>query len=302
MSSRVAFEAHVFVGVEHDVAFFGFERDRNDLRLEVAALDRLRAARRWRFERELVLRLAADAVFLRDVFGGDAHVDRLERVVQRAEHHVDHVRVAHALAPACGGQRVRRAAHVFGAAADGHLGVAELDALRGGHDRLQSRAAQAVDGQRRRLLRDSRRRSRRRAPCTCRAARCGSRCRTRRARLRCPTRWRAPALRAPAPPSLVGGTSFRLPPNPRWRCARRLPPLRPVASLAPLPVSENLQDDLTSAGRASWRVAVSPPAAVRRSRVKESAPPRRSLAWTAPRRRSRNVPPQKDRRPQRCAR
>ena len=108
-----------------------------------------------RFERERVLRFTRDLVFARDVLGGHAHMDRLERVVQRADHHVDEARVAHALTEARGRHGVRRAAHVFRAAADRDVGVAEQHALRGRHDRLQARAAQTVHGQCRRMLRDA---------------------------------------------------------------------------------------------------------------------------------------------------
>ena len=108
-----------------------------------------------RFERERVLRFARDLVLARDILGGDAHMDRLERVVQRAEHHVDETRIAHALTKARSRHGIRCAAHVFRATGDCDIGVAEQHALRGRNDSLQARAAQTVDGQRRRMLRDA---------------------------------------------------------------------------------------------------------------------------------------------------
>jgi hypothetical protein len=54
-----------------------------------------------------------------------------------------------------GGQRVRSARHVLGAAADGDVGIAEHDRLRGRDDRLQAAAAQPVQRQAGRPLIDA---------------------------------------------------------------------------------------------------------------------------------------------------
>ncbi|MNT33462.1 hypothetical protein D3C72_1693910 [compost metagenome] len=104
-----------------------------------------------RFQRGLVLLRARDVVFLGDVLGGHAHVDAVEGIVQRAQHHVDQAGIAHARAPAGRRRQVRRAAHALDAAADGRVGIAQQDGLRGADDGLQAGAAQAVDGQRRRV-------------------------------------------------------------------------------------------------------------------------------------------------------
>ena len=72
--------------------------------------------------------------------------------MQRAHHHVDHFAVAHARAKARGQAGVGRAAHVFSAATNGHVGVAQQDALAGRDDGLQARTAQAVDVEGRRAL------------------------------------------------------------------------------------------------------------------------------------------------------
>jgi len=72
--------------------------------------------------------------------------------VQRADHHVDHLGVAHARAEACGQAGIGRAAHDLGAGADGNVGVAEQNRLAGADDGLQARAAQAVDVEGRRVL------------------------------------------------------------------------------------------------------------------------------------------------------
>ena len=129
-------------GVGH-IAFFAFEHDRHDLVLEAAfqggALGAVVA-----FDRQCVLHFAGDAVLGSHVFSGHAHVDVVERVVQRADHHVDHLGVAHACAKAGGQAGVRCAAHVFCTAANGDVTVTQQDGLAGADDGLQARAAQAV--------------------------------------------------------------------------------------------------------------------------------------------------------------
>jgi len=101
---------------------------------------------------QAVLVFARDAPLGGDVLGRHAHVDVVEGVVQGADHHVDHLEVAHARAPAAGEARVGCAAHHLRAAADGHVGIAQLDGLCGRHDGLQARAAQAVHVERGRAL------------------------------------------------------------------------------------------------------------------------------------------------------
>ena len=91
-----------------------------------------------RFQCQRVLVAAGDLVAFRQVLGGFAHMDVVERVVQRGQHHVDHRRVAHARAPAHALRDVRRAAHALGATADGDVGIAKHDGLRRRHDRLQA--------------------------------------------------------------------------------------------------------------------------------------------------------------------
>ena len=96
-------------------------------------------------EREAVLVLTGHLVLGGDIFGGHAHVDHIEGIVQGTDHHVDGLAVAHAGAPAGRRQQVGAAAHRFGAAANGSVGVAQQDALGGRNDGLQAAAAQAVD-------------------------------------------------------------------------------------------------------------------------------------------------------------
>ena len=136
-------------------ALLRLQLDRHDLLVEQALLLRARRAP-VRLDRELVLLLAADAVRLGEVLRRDAHVDLVERVGEAADDRVDHLRVAHARAPAGVRHPVGAAAHRLGAAGDGDVGIARRDRLRGGHDRLHAGAAQAVDRERGHLLRDAR--------------------------------------------------------------------------------------------------------------------------------------------------
>ena len=101
-------------------------------------------------DRELVLLLARDRVFLGHVLGGDAHVVLVVDVPQAVDdHRVDQLRVAHAKAVARAVQHVRRRAHVLLAARDHDVRVAAGDGLRAQHRRLEAGAADLVDGHRR---------------------------------------------------------------------------------------------------------------------------------------------------------
>ncbi|MNQ53316.1 hypothetical protein D3C85_673530 [compost metagenome] len=64
--------------------------------------------------------------------------------MEDAVHVVDGAAIAEASAPAQVGQDERAAAHALRAGADGDVGIAQQDGLRGGNDRLQTRSAQAV--------------------------------------------------------------------------------------------------------------------------------------------------------------
>jgi hypothetical protein len=77
-----------------------------------------------------------------------AFVHGIERVGQRADHHVGHAGVAHARTPASRGRGVGGAAHRLGATTDREVGIAEHDQLGRRDDRLQAGAAEAVHGQR----------------------------------------------------------------------------------------------------------------------------------------------------------
>ncbi|MNM90241.1 hypothetical protein D3C81_1024910 [compost metagenome] len=136
--------AHMLVAGEADHAFARLQLHRNDLLLEIAFGNGPRGAA-LAFQGEGILLFTADAIARGDVFRGDTHVGLLPGVVEDAVHVVDGAAIAEARAPAQAGQDERAAAHALRAGADGDVGIAQQDGLGGGNDRLQTRAAQAVD-------------------------------------------------------------------------------------------------------------------------------------------------------------
>ena len=145
--------ARAFVGIERDVHRFRFravrgavrarfknrvaDGHRHDLVLEFARRDR-----RQRFlvarEREFVGLLPRDAVFLREIFGRQAHVDvGVRKIVHQPRIRRDFV-AAHG-----------NHAHGFGAAGDGNVALPGHDSLGGDGDGLQARRTKPVDGHRR---------------------------------------------------------------------------------------------------------------------------------------------------------
>ena len=139
----------MFVGGIGHVTLLALEDDRHDLVLEVAGFGGTLGAV-VAFDGERILHLARDAVFGRHVLRRHAHVDGVERVVQRTDHHVDHLAVTHAGTPARAQAGIGTTAHVLGAAANGNVGVAQQNRLAGRNDGLQAGAAQTVDVERRR--------------------------------------------------------------------------------------------------------------------------------------------------------
>ena len=100
-----------------------------------------------RVQRELVLLLARDAVFFRDVLAGDAHVVVVVNVPQAVVHHgVDDLRIAQTISFARLRQKIGSVGHRFHAAGDDDGTVFGLDRLRRECDCFQSGAANLVDG------------------------------------------------------------------------------------------------------------------------------------------------------------
>ena len=122
--------AEVLILLEHHVALAALDRHGHDLVLEAVLgpgpFDAVVA-----FHGQLVLVFAADIPLGCHVFGGDAHVRAFKRIGQRAHHHVHHLAVAHACAPAGGEAGIRAAAHVLCAAANGHVAITEQNGLCG---------------------------------------------------------------------------------------------------------------------------------------------------------------------------
>src|SRR5205823_6461310 len=101
----------VLVGVEGDrLALLGGDLDGYDLRLEGARLDGGRGLR-LAVRRELVLLLARDPVFARDVLGRDAHVHEGDRAREAVgDHEIEQLVVSHTDPEAGLLQEIRRAA------------------------------------------------------------------------------------------------------------------------------------------------------------------------------------------------
>ncbi len=135
---------HMLVDTELHAALAGFQFQRNDLAGEAALGNRTSGAA-LAGQGQFVLHFAGNAVLGRNVLGSDAHVEVLERVLQHADGIVDALQVTHACTPARLWQQVRATAHGFGAGRDGHIGVAQQQALGRRDNSLQARPAQAVD-------------------------------------------------------------------------------------------------------------------------------------------------------------
>ena len=130
--------------------------NRHDLRLEMTGGLRAREPL-LRAQRPAVLGLAGDLIFLDQIFRVPAGVSVRERVVQPvAQHAVIELAVAQAVAPAAARDEIRRKIHVLHAARHRDLDVAQQDLLRRRDDGLRARAANAIDGHRRRRHRQPR--------------------------------------------------------------------------------------------------------------------------------------------------
>ena len=141
--------ARPLVRVDRRLAALCVHRDDGrDLVLEAAVVDGGDGPL-MRLERERVLLRAGDVVLDRDPLRVGAHVALLHRAPQAVVHgRVDELAVPEPVAEAGVWQQVRCQVHAFHAARDHDLGIARLDLGRREHDRLQARAADAVDGRR----------------------------------------------------------------------------------------------------------------------------------------------------------
>src|SRR5215468_5544211 len=96
-----------------------------------------------------VLRLAGDLVFLDQILGMPARVRVRESVVQSvAQHTVIEHPIAHAVTPSASRHEIRRLVHVLHAPRHRDIDIAEGDFLRSRDDRLRTRAADPIDGER----------------------------------------------------------------------------------------------------------------------------------------------------------
>jgi hypothetical protein len=135
----------VLINPELDSPLARLDLDRYDLLVEQPRLNcHLRPA--MGLERELVLRVARDAVRLGDVLGRHPHMDLMERIGEAPDHRIDERRIAHPRAPAGVLYPVGAPAHRLSPTSQHDLRIAGLNCLGGRDDRLDTAATQAVDG------------------------------------------------------------------------------------------------------------------------------------------------------------
>ena len=134
----------MFIGAEQRSAFTCLNLDRGYLPLKVAVCDRV-GGTLLVSKGQPVLCLAADAIALGDVLGGDAHVNAMKRVVQHTEQVVLHLCIAHARPPAGRRQHIGATAHGLDTRANGEVGITEHQGVGRRDNGLQTRAAQAVN-------------------------------------------------------------------------------------------------------------------------------------------------------------
>ena len=107
---------YVLIGIEDNGFLLLLNFDRNDLVLEAAVSDS-GSSLLLGSESDLVLHLTGDAVLFSYVFSGDAHVILVEYIKYAVVyHHIDHLDVAHASAPAGVAGDVRSTGHGLAAA------------------------------------------------------------------------------------------------------------------------------------------------------------------------------------------
>ncbi len=146
--------AHMLVCVERHHLAFHLHLNGQNLIFKATFGDCMRGAL-LALQSEIVLIFPADLPLAGNILGRIAHVPVTERVVQRGEHHIDHLRIAHLHAKACVERGIRRPRHGFRTAGDSNICVPKHDGLRSRHNGLRARTTQAVAGQRRRFNRQS---------------------------------------------------------------------------------------------------------------------------------------------------
>src|ERR1700733_7291373 len=124
--------------------------DGYNLRLEVTGILRT-AEPLLRAHRPAILRLAGDLEFLHQIFGVPAGRCVREGVVQPVtQNAVVELAVAQAIAPPAARDEKRRKIHVLQPPRHSDIDIAERDLLRRRDNGLRARAADPIDGQRRR--------------------------------------------------------------------------------------------------------------------------------------------------------
>ncbi|MNC63081.1 hypothetical protein D3C75_1131730 [compost metagenome] len=100
-----------------------------------------------RTQRKLILLAATNGVFLRQIFGGDAHVIIVEGIPQAVlDHAVSQLTVTQPQPGTRAVHQIRRLTHTFLPPGDNHFGVTTADRLHRQMNRLQTGATDFVDG------------------------------------------------------------------------------------------------------------------------------------------------------------
>ena len=135
----------VLVGVDDNrISLFLRHGDRHDFVSKLPINDRPHGAP-LALGGKRVLIAARHGVAACNRFCSHAHVTRANRAHEPlVEHRIDHVGVAHPVAPPRAHQQVRRVGHRLGTASDDGVDIADTNRLDGVHHRLQSGSADAV--------------------------------------------------------------------------------------------------------------------------------------------------------------
>ncbi|MNI28751.1 hypothetical protein D3C73_825450 [compost metagenome] len=133
----------MFVFRDNLLALPGFDRDRDDLRCEPLPGDRAHCLL-LAIEREGILLAAADLIFGRNIFGGNAHAATAERIGERSEQPIGQPGIPHLLALAQAVDRIGGTAHDFGAYGEREPAFTGPDHRSCRCDCLGARAAESV--------------------------------------------------------------------------------------------------------------------------------------------------------------
>ena len=136
----------MFIRVDDHRSFSGLDRHRNDFRIESSGLDRPDGSL-MTDQGQLVLLLAADIVFLRQIFRRIPHVVAHDRTNQSiVQHAVQHLTVPHTIAFTRSFEQIRRLAHAFDPDGDRNVAFAQHDGLTRNFKRFHAGTTLLING------------------------------------------------------------------------------------------------------------------------------------------------------------